>query len=286
MSLHDFRTQTVKFVMRSVPVPGKYLDRVLSIAGVDLSQIELPQTSFDRWREFEINVDRFDTHIKKHIFFQGYFEWAETNFIRDFLKPGQTFVDVGANIGWHTLLAARSVGESGRVSAFEPVSSTFQELKSNIELNKLENVTLQKIGLSNATGSIVIFGNKENDSGGNTLFGGHDHIPLETIRTRRGDDVLPEQGIEHVDLLKADVEGAEMFVLGGLERYLAERRIKAMLLEVNDHHLRAAGTSPAELLAFVRSNGFLVADVRRPKQPISKIPEGIPVVNVVCWREA
>ena len=123
MSLHDFRAQTVKFVMRSVPVPGKYLDRVLSLAGIDLTQIQLPHTSSDRWSEFEILVDRFDTHIKKHIYFQGYFEWAETNFIRSILKPGQTFVDVGANIGWHTLLAARSVGETGRVLAFEPVSN-------------------------------------------------------------------------------------------------------------------------------------------------------------------
>ena len=144
---------------------------------------------------------------------------------------------------------------------------------------------IQKIGLSNTADSIVIFGNKENDSGGNTLFGEHDHIPLETIETRKGDDVLSEQGIEQVDLLKIDVEGAEMFVLGGLDRYLGEKRVKAMLIEANEQRLRAAGSSPAELLNLIRSKGFRVADIRKPKHTIERIPDGVPVVNVACWLE-
>jgi FkbM family methyltransferase len=278
--------KVVRKFMRSLPVPGKYLDRVLNLTGVDLSSIQMPQVSPDRWNQFNVIIDRFDTQIKKHIFFQGYFEWAETHFVRNSLQAGHTFVDVGANIGWHTLIAASRVSPNGRVFAFEPVSSTFSELQSNIDLNRLTNVELYQIGLSDSSGSVDIFANKENDSGGNSMFGTADYTRLETIQTRRGDEVLMSRGVEQIDLLKVDVEGAEMYVLRGLERYFAEGRIKAMMLEVNGSLLRAAGSSPRELLDFVHGKGFAVADVRNPRQVLRTLPDDDSIMNICCWRQS
>ena len=272
----------VKGLMRSMPVPGRYLDRILNAVQLDLASIPTPLVCSDRWNEFQVEVARFDTSIKKHIYFQGYFEWAETNFIRSALRPGQVFVDVGANIGWHTLVAANRVGPSGFVHAFEPVSKTFDELQGNVALNKFENVSLRQIGLSDVDGEIEIYGNKEDDSGGNTMFGGPDHSLIEVIRTRRGDDMLSELGIEKVHLLKVDVEGAEMHVLRGLGRFFDEGRIEAMMLEINAPHLRAAGTSPQAVLDFVQGKGFLVNDIKNPGQTITRLDDGDYMLNICC----
>jgi FkbM family methyltransferase len=271
--------------MRNVPIPGKYLDRVLSAAGIDLEAVDMPQATTDRWNEFEVLVDRFDTQIKKHIFFQGYFEWAETNFVRNSLRPGQTFVDVGANIGWHTLMAASRVGSSGRVVAIEPAASTFLELQSNVQLNRFRNVTMHQLGLSDREGSVEIFRNNEDDSGGNTMFRSADHVPLETVQARRGDDVLSEAGVEVIDLLKVDVEGAEMLVLRGLERFFSEGRIKSMMLEINAPQLRSAGASPQDLLDFVHANGFSVADIRSPEKLLITLPAEHTLMNIRCHKQ-
>jgi len=116
------------------------------------------------------------------------------------------------------------------------------------------------------------------------MFGDADRVPLEKIQTRRGDDVLAELNVEKIDLLKVDVEGAEMHVLRGLDRYFSEGRISTMMLEINAPHLRSAGATPPELLEFVHSKGFSVADIRNPKQPLSALPNDNCVVNVCCRR--
>lgn len=277
-----YKSALIGRLMRNVPIPGRYLERLLRAADIDMATLPAPGPCYDRWNEFQIDINGFDTHIKKHIYFQGYFEWAETQFVRTCLRKGQTFVDVGANIGWHSLVAANRVGPSGRVIAFEPVQRTFAELESNIRLNRLSHVTLNPLALSDSDGTIAIYGNKEGDSGGNTMFGGADRVLLEQIKTRRGDDVLSELSVDVIDLLKVDVEGAEMHVLRGLERFFSERRIKAMMLEVNAAHLYAAGTSPKELIDFVSAQGFSVADIRKPGEALRTLPDDRAVVNICC----
>lgn len=282
--MSQLKRDAAKFIMRAAPIPGRYLDRMLDTFG--LSDLDRPEICVDRWKDFKINIDAFDSAIKKQIYFQGYFEWAETRFLRRSLKPGDVFVDVGANIGWHSLVAASRVGAAGRVHAFEPVSSTFDELASNIALNHFDQVVMHKFGLSDCDGVVDIFGNKDSDSGGNSLIHGEGYSILEKIRIRRGEDVLTELGVDRIDLLKVDVEGAEIMVLRGLQRFFDEGRIRAMLLEINPIHLHAAKSSPQEIFDFVVAQGFSVADVRTPDKSMSKLHDYGRLMNICCQHKA
>src|SRR5437879_3937805 len=76
------------------------------------------------------------------------FESTERKFVNAFLRPGDVFVDVGANIGLFTLVAALRVGSTGRVFAFEPTSETFERLVANVRLNKFTNVSPHRVALS------------------------------------------------------------------------------------------------------------------------------------------
>src|SRR6266699_2559349 len=83
-----------------------------------------------------------------------HFEATEREFLNRFLRPGDTFVDVGANIGLFTLIAARLVGPQGRVLSFEPTPETFARLTKNVQTNRLENVSCQQLALSDRAGEM------------------------------------------------------------------------------------------------------------------------------------
>lgn len=271
--------------MRTLPIPGRYLEDIIRATNLDTDALEAPLYCRDRWNNFAVKIGRIDCTIKKHIYFQGYFEWAESNFIRSFLKPGNTFVDVGANIGWHTLIAANKVGAKGRVLSFEPVTTTFNELEDNIEINGFKNISPFRLALSDTEGSAVIYGNVENDSGGNSMITSEGRPVLETISMQRGDVVLAGERVTGIDLLKIDVEGAEMRVLEGLAGYFERGLIGAMLVEINSPHLRNAGTTPEAVVDYIRQKGFVVHDVHDLGSELGSLKSGDYVMNVVCRRK-
>ena len=87
--------------------------------------------------------------IDRSIFYEGCFEPMTTAVINKYVNPGMTVLDIGANIGCHTLRLAKLVGKNGKVIAFEPMSWAYLRLKRNIELNDFNNIILEKLALSN-----------------------------------------------------------------------------------------------------------------------------------------
>jgi FkbM family methyltransferase len=134
---------------------------------------------------------------------QDDYEPAETNFIRKNLKPGDTFVDIGANVGWHTLGAALLIGEQGRVFAFEPRQPTVTYLRRSIADNGLlGRVQVFDCGLSDRCGEARLAWAKSSDNpGGSFLQIGSDAEGFETqsIELRRLDDVLGRRHVHRDD---------------------------------------------------------------------------------------
>ena len=91
-----------------------------------------------------------------HLIYCRHFEAHEREFLNRFLRPGDVFVDVGANIGLFTLIAAERVGPGGKVLAFEPTAKTFGRLVDNVQLNKLSNVECFKLALSDSQGHLQL----------------------------------------------------------------------------------------------------------------------------------
>lgn len=181
--------------------------------------------------------------------FLGLFEPAETRLVRRLLSPGDTFVDVGAHIGWFTTVASRCVGSSGRVIACEPYPENLAVLRANLELNACSNVAVVCSAIGAAQGTVTLA--SSGDSGSVTALDWANQGRV-TVPMVRLDDVAEAHG--PIALLKMDVEGWESHVLEGATGTL--RRTQRVLFEVNPSALGRAGSSRELLVGALRSAGF------------------------------
>jgi FkbM family methyltransferase len=189
----------------------------------------------------------------RQLFVAGCTEPNEFAFLDRVLAAGMTFLDVGANDGLYTLFAARRVGAAGTVWAFEPSPREVRRLERNLALNPAVSARVFPVALSDYDGQAPMRIAEEEHAGCNTL-GDFCHIVemthRDTVRVRRLDDIVREEGLGRVDVMKIDAEGGEVGVLGGALQTLQAHR-PVLMLEVVDKALRSLGASEARLLEFL-----------------------------------
>lgn len=196
------------------------------------------------------------------------YEPAVANKMRELLRPGMTVCDVGANLGVITLLAARLVGASGRVLAFEPVPGNCELLRYNVTLNGYANVSIFQKAVSDQTGVAEI--HLSNFCGSHSLLpqpaeATGQILSVETVRL----DSFPE--LQRLDLIKIDTEGAELSVL----RSLGIIRPSHILLECNTERLQAGGLSGREFLQALRDLGYdYIKNLDAPSVGLAPIEDG------------
>jgi len=155
------------------------------------------------------------------------------------VKPGQVVYDVGANIGFFTILCSRLVGPDGHVYAFEPIPENLQTLRHNVALNGLRNVTIVEKALSSSTGTAEMFVSPWSAFHSLNVEGAtkvEDHGPEEgeiTVQTVTLDEFVTREGGRVPDLVKIDVEGAELIVVQGMGETLRSTR-PLLLVELHD----------------------------------------------------
>jgi FkbM family methyltransferase len=161
----------------------------------------------------------------------GLYEPEETELLRKIVRKGAVVVDVGANIGWYTLLSAHLAGKTGKIVAFEPEPSSFSLLKQSVKRNGFDNVFLFNNCVSNIEGERKLWLSKGN-LGRHSIVSsaGTEAIDVEAVTL---DICLSKLEIQIVDLLKIDVEGVEPEVLEGALNYLLSSKIKNIFLEWN-----------------------------------------------------
>lgn len=174
--------------------------------------------------------------ITRHIYRQGAHEPGISRYVVDHvrLQPGEIAIDVGANIGWYSVLLARLAAPGARILAFEPDPATYQLLQTNIAANGATQVTALNLALGEAPGTAMLHRYKASNNGRHSLSPsspdayGTCEVPVQTM-----DSVCQAQGLagHRVRLLKVDVEGFEYFVLCGATEVL--RRCDSILLEFN-----------------------------------------------------
>ncbi len=199
--------------------------------------------------------------LMREVCFTGGYEPQETLLVRTLLRPGMTFVDVGANWGYFTLVGAHLVGSRGRVVSVEADPRACRVIRANIAENGLTSVVLVEAAASDRPGTIALqaYGESDDDSG-------HFGVAASTsvieggarfdVSARPLDTVLDQAGVDRVDLLKMDIEGAEAKALPGLGRRLREGRISRLILELHPAHLRDQGCSSAAVVADLRAYGY------------------------------
>lgn len=192
------------------------------------------------------------------IFVTGRYEPNEFCILDRMLRPGMTFVDAGANMGLYSLFAAKRVMPRGRVLAMEPSRREYEILVRNVEANRLQNVRALRVALSDRRGTAELLVAPLENAGHNTLgeFGyGTALERKETVPVERLDDIIRGEGIERVDVVKMDVEGAEMLALRGATDVLQQFH-PVLLLEVSDRTLQYQGSSSREVLASLENDGY------------------------------
>jgi FkbM family methyltransferase len=200
----------------------------------------------------------FDSCLSQKIF-RGDFEWRERQFLNDFLRPGDVFLDVGANIGLFTLIAAHRVGTSGRVFAFEPVPKTYQRLISNIELNHFENVSCHQLALSDIVGRLDMNISLDGFDAWNSLAQptAGNSFTVETVDCVSLDAFAQKHKLfGRVTMMKIDVEGWESRVLSAGFELLSRSDAPLLQIEFNDQNCRSAGSSCQKLYYLLDKLGY------------------------------
>ncbi len=226
---------------------------------------------------------RFEYPLKSAIgeyLFAGWFEPAEVAFVVERLKPGDVVIDLGANAGLYTVIAARAVGAAGHVYAFEPGRRALALLRNNIAVNGLTNVTVIEAAVSNTTGqaSFAVARDTALSSLADVNREDQQVASWETVKTIRLDDAVAEYGMRAVTFIKMDVEGAEKLALEGATALLAQTSPPlTILFEAFDQNTMAFGYTVRELLDWLSARGFSLHgfDESLVLHPIERLGTGI-----------
>lgn len=193
-------------------------------------------------------------YIDKQIVSRGEFEPASTRAIEHFVKRGDVVIDVGANIGYYTVLISKLVGSSGKVIAFEPTRHFADVLRRNIQANRLSNVEVVNFGLSNKTQDLLIdigpsSATLHSPEGFDAIIS-HENISLTTLN-----EFLKQRPPGKIDFIKMDIDGHEPLFFEGAWETL-EKYSPIVIFEVSHLHYLEAGFSAWEFYDLVRSKGY------------------------------
>lgn len=189
----------------------------------------------------------------------GIYEPVETGLLQRELRAGGTFLDIGANIGYYTLIAARIVGPKGRVFAFEPDPANFTLLKKNVEANGHSNVTLVNKAVSDRTGGLRLFVNEAN-RGDHRIYDSKDGRSSISIQAVALDGFFKKLD-RKVQFIKMDIQGSEAKALEGMKGLIRANRSLKLVTEFSPGSLKLCGSDPAGYLKTLRKLGFKVSEI-------------------------
>jgi len=189
---------------------------------------------------------------------KGVWEPLETLLFEGELEAGDVVIDVGANVGYYTLIAAKLVGPQGRVYAFEPDPTAFALLTTNIELNGYTNVVAINEALGSEPGELELFLSRTNHGDHRLYDPGDDRVAV-TVKVTTLDAALAD--VHGIDLIKIDTQGAECSILEGASAVLQRERDAGIIMEYTPKFIRAFGQDPAACLKRLDGYGFVFYDI-------------------------
>jgi FkbM family methyltransferase len=188
-------------------------------------------------------------HVQRWIYFFGVYEKETVDWFRSNLRPGMVVLDIGANVGQYTLIAARDVGPHGRIHAFEPNPISYRRLASNIEINSFANVSTHALAVSDCAGEVTLYVPDHDNMGEASLQMSQTGQRNITVRSVTIDEWARNADLgatPHIDLIKIDVQGLESAVLRGARQIMLRFR-PIIICEFEERWLRDSGTSSVEL---------------------------------------
>ena len=199
-----------------------------------------------------------------HVYLQGCDDVVVFRMLERLVPPGASAIDVGANIGIHTCVLSKCVGEQGVVYAYEPVMRNVRDLESNLLINQITNVVVRDVGVGAQTGSVPFHFTEENDF--NKGMSRYDPNAKDSIPVVSLDDDL--RSVENIALIKVDVEGMEVAVIKGSREVLGKHR-PYLVLELNQNDWSISDL--AELIPYKHRVFIKPVDLTGKWQPVEDI---------------
>lgn len=215
-----------------------------------------------RYRPAFVEIDRSRLYLNyddgwysSYLAVHGYCEKTETAVVRQLARPGMTMLDIGANIGYYTLILSAIAGPEGKVIAFEPDTKNLEFLRRSIAGLPIDNVELVPSAVWESSGSIELYLNPEDLIDHSVIPGAGGERPHYSIPAVALDEYLDGRA---VDFVKMDIQGAEGRALMGMSELLEKRPPSVLITEFWPSALRRAGTPPEEVFARLLDLGYAI----------------------------
>jgi FkbM family methyltransferase len=281
----------VRRAVRSTLIDHPSLERLLLAPLVTVEGVVVSPERLARRAPNPLGVDGHrlwhrpeDASVILPMVLYGAYEPETTAWLRESLGPGMTFVDLGAHIGYYTLLAARAVGPSGRVFAFEPTRGTFEILRRNVELNGYGAVvTLVQHAVCERSGPVTMFLDAATSVSAK-MFQVDATQPCESVEAVSLDEYFAGFGWPSVHIVKLDIEGAERPAIDGMAELLRRNEKIRLIVELNRANLRGTATPLEELVDTLLKRGFSTFTPlwRRPKA--LRLPDEMAALDALVRR--
>jgi len=247
---------------------GKGLHKIFPIGMMHAFLIRRLKSDYAEVQGHKMFLDPQDT---LDLSLNGIYEPLETELVKREVRTGDIVLDLGANIGYFTLIFAKIVGEEGRVYAFEPDPKNFALLQKNVRANGYNNVTFVQKAVSNTTGSTKLF--LCPDASDTRIYDPGDNRPTIEIESVRLDDYFTGGG-RKIDFIKMDIQGAEGGALQGMAGLIKENRVK-MVTEFWPKGLQGFGIDRDEFMRLLLHYGFKLYQIDDEKNSVdpADIPE-------------
>ena len=222
------------------------------------------------------------------------YEPNQTKIVKKYVHEGDVVIDVGAHVGYYTLLMAQLVGKNGKVYSFEPDPVNFELLKKSVEINGFENVVLIQKAVSDTTEKIKLFLG-DNDSAINRIYDAKlgdakKSIDVESITI----DEYFKENDKLFNFIKIDSEGSEAKIINGIEKFLTKNRKLIMMTEFFPFLIKKSGDEPKQYLKSLENSGFELYNILDDNKETNKInsesflkiePDSEYCTNLLCKKE-
>lgn len=212
---------------------------------------------------FKIYINENNGKVDQDIFLEGVYEPFFLSIIKKHIHPGDVFVDIGGNIGHHSLFASSLVGQQGKVIAFEPINKLFLQFQKSIAINGFENIKLYNLGCGDEEKEVEIFFMKDN-MGASSIVEQKRSFGSEVIKIIIPDEILKKE--PKINFIKIDVEGFEYHVLMGLTQVIQNHHPKMLIEYTPSYYAKIDETHSIKIIDFLLESKYKIFDIENNKQ--------------------
>jgi len=208
------------------------------------------------------------------LFIKPTHEEFELELFKKEIKKGDYILDIGAHIGYYSLIAAEIVGSQGKIFAFEPDPESFALLRKNIKINNYNNITpVQKaVSDENKKGKLYL----DEKRARNRIYDSLENNRSIEIEVLKLDDFIKEK----VDFIKMDIEGSEVFALKGMKSILDKNKQLKLMTEFYPILIRKSGSDPMDFLNLLKEHGFSINKINSEGKRIEPVKNLKEIINI------